>query len=66
MKARVLVSRVCVEYRITDDFNVGVGMYRGSALNPYLFFVVMNEVTKEIQGEVPWYMMFADEIVLVG
>jgi len=26
----------------------------------------MDEVTKEIQSEVPWRIMFADDIVLVG
>jgi len=32
----------------------------------YLFSVVMDEVTKEIQSEIPWCIMFADDIVLVG
>jgi len=34
-------------------------------LSPYLFSVAINEVTKKIQGEVLWCMMFADDIVLV-
>jgi len=33
---------------------------------PLLVPVVMDEVTKEIQSEVSWCLIFADEIVLVG
>jgi len=36
---------MCLE---TEGFRVKVGMYQASALSPYLFFVVMDEVTKEI------------------
>jgi hypothetical protein len=25
----------------------------------------MDEVTRDIQGDIPWYMLFADDIVLV-
>lgn len=35
---------------ITEDLWVRVGVHLGSALCPYLFFVVMDEVTKVIQG----------------
>jgi len=35
---------------VTEDFKVGVGMHQGLALGPYLFLVVMDEVTKQIQG----------------
>lgn len=38
---------------VTQDFNVRVGVHQESVLSPYLFFVVIDEVTKEIQGKVP-------------
>jgi hypothetical protein len=47
-----------------DDFPIKIG-HQGSALSPYPFDLVMGEVTRDIQGDVPWCMLFADDVVLV-
>jgi hypothetical protein len=26
---------------------------------------MMNEITKDIQGDIPWCMLFADDVVLI-
>jgi hypothetical protein len=40
-------------------------LHQGSALSPYLFALVMDEVTRGIQGDISWYMLFTDDVVLV-
>ena len=42
-----------------------IGLHQGSTLSPYLFALIMDELTAHIQEEVPWCILFADDIVLV-
>ena len=37
----------------TNDFLIKIGLHQGSALSPYLFDLVMDEVTRDIQGDIP-------------
>ena len=37
----------------TNDFPIKIGLHQGSALSPYLFALVMDEVTRDIQGDIP-------------
>ncbi|KAK3573176.1 hypothetical protein QTP86_014847, partial [Hemibagrus guttatus] len=48
----------------TEEFNVEVGLHQGSALSPFLFAVVMDQLSEEVRQESPWTMMFADDIVI--
>jgi hypothetical protein len=36
----------------TSDLPIKIGLHQGSALNPYLFALVMDEVTRDIQGDI--------------
>jgi hypothetical protein len=49
----------------TNDFPINIGLYQGSALSPYLFALVMDEVTRDIKGGIPWCILFTDDVVLV-
>jgi hypothetical protein len=49
----------------TNDFPINIGLHQGLTLSPYLFALVMDEVTRDIQGDIPWCMLFTDDVVLV-
>jgi hypothetical protein len=36
----------------TNDFIINIGLHQGSALSPYLFALVMDEVIRDIQGSI--------------
>jgi hypothetical protein len=48
-----------------SDFPIKIGLHQGSTMSPYLFALVIDEVTRDIQGDIPWCMLFADDVVLV-
>ncbi|KAK3562277.1 hypothetical protein QTP86_033344 [Hemibagrus guttatus] len=48
----------------TEEFNVEVGLHQESALSPFLFAIVMDQLSEEVRQESPWSMMFADDIVI--
>ncbi|KAK3545563.1 hypothetical protein QTP70_008108 [Hemibagrus guttatus] len=48
----------------TEEFKVEVRLHEGSALSPFLFAMVMDQLSEEVRQESPWTMMFADDIVI--
>lgn len=48
----------------THDFLVDISLNQGSALSPFLFAWVMDEL-KGNQDEMSWCMLFVDDIVLI-
>ena len=38
---------------ITSDFYITIGLHQGSVLSPLLFSIVMDELTRAIQNEIP-------------
>ncbi|KAK3521291.1 hypothetical protein QTP70_003137 [Hemibagrus guttatus] len=48
----------------TEEFKVEVGLHQGSALSPFLFAIVMDQLSEEVRQESLWTMMFVDDIVI--
>ncbi|KAF3656754.1 putative U-box domain-containing protein 34-like [Capsicum annuum] len=48
-----------------DHFLVEPGLHQGLTLSSFLFVLVMDVLTRSIQGEVPWCMLFTDDVVLI-
>jgi hypothetical protein len=51
-KYNTLIKNMCDNVVTSDrdinDFLINIGLYQGSALSPYLFTLVMNEITRDI------------------
>lgn len=58
--------RVRTEGEDSKHFPIKMGLHRGSALDPFLFALVKDEFTQHIQEEVPWRLLFADNILLIN
>nr|XP_009786371.1 PREDICTED: uncharacterized protein LOC104234498 [Nicotiana sylvestris] len=58
-------TRVRIVGGDSDYFPVKMGLHQGSTLSPFLFSLAMDSLTRHIQGEVPWCLLFADDIVLI-
>ena len=50
--------------RTTESFKVKVGLHQGSALNLFLFAMIMDRITDKVRREPLWTMLFADDIVI--
>ncbi|RZC29082.1 Ribosome biogenesis protein WDR12-like [Glycine soja] len=50
----------------SDDFPITIGLHQGSTLSPYLFTLILDVLTEQIQEIAPRCMLFADDIVLFG
>jgi len=62
----VVRMRIRISGEDMDDFLIDIKFYQGSTLSLFLFTMVMDELTKEIQHKVPWCTLFVDAIVLIN
>jgi hypothetical protein len=60
-----VVTSIWISDGDTNDFPINIRLHQGLALSPYLFVLVMDEITRDIQGGIPWCMLFTGDVVLV-
>lgn len=48
----------------TKSFEIRVGVHQGSCLSPLLFIIVMDAVSEFVRREVPWDMLYADDLII--
>ena len=43
---------------------IRVGVHQGSCLSPLLFIIVMEAVSEMVRRDVPWDMLYADDLIV--
>jgi len=52
-------------YGNRNNFEVKVGIHRGSALSPLLFLIVSDALSREFRVALPW-KLYADDLVVIA
>jgi Reverse transcriptase (RNA-dependent DNA polymerase) len=64
-----MYTNVVTCVRVYDDesdiFPIKIGLHQGSAMSPYILTLVMDEITKDIQEDIPWCMLFAVDVMMI-
>jgi len=53
-------------YGNSNGFEVKISMHQGSALSPLLFVMVMEALSREFRVALPWELLYADDLVVIG
>ena len=59
-------SSVRIKGRFSEKFEVAVGVHQGSVLNPLLFAIVMEALSRECQIGCPWEILYSDDLVIMS
>ena len=48
-------ATTCVKSKrgTSEHFEVGIGLYQGSALSPFLFFMLVDTISEDVRNELP-------------
>ena len=57
-------SRVRVGSGYSEEFGVKVGVHQGSVLNPLLFIIVLEALSREFRTGCPWELLYADDLMI--
>ena len=59
-------SHVRVGEGYSGEFEVKVAVHQGSVLNPLLFIIVLEALSREFPSGVPWEDLYADDLVIIA
>ena len=59
-------SHVCVGEGYSEEFEMRVSVHQGSVLCPLLFITVLEVLSREFHSEVPWEVLYADDLVIIA
>ena len=59
-------SRVHVGEGYSEEFEVKVGVQKGSVLSPLLFIIVLEALSQDFRSGVPWEDLYADDLVIIA
>ena len=57
---------VKIDARLSESFEVKVGLHQGSVVSPLLFDVVMDVVSSEGRSGLPSELLYADDLLLMA
>ena len=59
-------SKVRLNEKFSEEFNIKVGVHQGAVLSPLLFIIVLEAVSREFRTGCPWELLYADDLVLIA
>ena len=59
-------TRVRVGLKLSEEFEVKVGVHQGSTLSPLLFVIVVDMITESVRNGLMSEMLYADDLVLAS
>ena len=58
-------TRVKSKRGISEHFEVGIGLHQGSALSPFLFIMLLDTISQDVQTELPRELLYADDLAII-
>ena len=57
-------SRTHANSSFSEETEVKVGVYQGSVVNPLLFIIVLEALSRKFRVGCPWEMLYVDDLVI--
>ena len=58
-------TRVKSKRGISEHVEVVIGLHQGSALSLFLFIMLVDTISRDLQTELPWEQLYADDLAII-